>query len=241
LDLSTGLCYGDLLPRTDERDLADLALDDANAQGVSVNTVQVHDRQKSTSIWRNGGDRSDGNMTQPARFIGVVLTIVLAAGTARAQDPAKPPPTRDAILTAARAVIGQAGFATFVTLDSTGAPQARVVDPFSPEDDFVVWIGTNGVTRKVAQIQADPRVTLMYFDQASFSYVSLLGTARIVRDPAEKAKRWKDAWARMYKDKNRGDDYTLICVTPSRLEILSPAHGLMPDRVTGRPVMLNLR
>jgi general stress protein 26 len=180
-------------------------------------------------------------MTRHARFVGIVLTIVLAAGTVRAQDPAKPAPTRETILAAARAVIGQAGFATFVTLDNTGAPQARVVDPFPPEDNLAVWIGTNGATRKVAQIQADARVTLMYFDRASFSYVTIFGNARIVRDPAEKAKRWKEAWASMYKDKNRGDDYTLICVTPSRLEILSPAHGMMNDPVTLRPVMLDLR
>jgi general stress protein 26 len=180
-------------------------------------------------------------MTRHLRAMGVFLTIVLAAGSVRAQDPAKPAPTRDAILTAAKVVMDQAGFATFVTLDSAGAPQARVVDPFPPDDHFVVWIGTKGVTRKVAQIQSDSRVTLLYFDRASFSYVTLVGTARIVRDPAEKATRWKEAWASMYKDKNHGDDYTLICVTPSRLEILSPAHGLMPDLVTGRPVMLNLR
>jgi general stress protein 26 len=72
-------------------------------------------------------------------------------------------------------------------------------------------------------------------------YVTLLGRAVIVTDPAEKARRWKEAWASFYDDRNRGDDYTLIKVTPSRLEIVSLAHNIINDPVTWRPVIVDLR
>ena len=170
-----------------------------------------------------------------------ILVFVLVSSVGRAQSPQAPPPTRDAIIAAAREVMQQAGYATFITLDGGGAPQARLVDPFPPEDGLTVWVATKGLTRKVVQIEEDPRVTLLYFDPSTFSYVTLVGTAAIVRDPAEKAKRWKDAWTPLYKDKNRGDDYTLIRVTPSRLEISSQAQGMMNDPVTWRPVILILK
>jgi general stress protein 26 len=106
---------------------------------------------------------------------------------------------------------------------------------------MTVWIATTPVTRKVAEIRRDPRVTLSYFDSGSMSYVTLLGRAAIVTDAAEKAAHWKDEWAKLYKDKNRGDDYLLIRVKPSRVEIVSFAHGLAADPMSWRPVVLDLQ
>jgi PPOX class probable F420-dependent enzyme len=139
---------------------------------------------------------------------------------------------------AAQALIARTPFATLTTIGEDGAPQSRIVEPFPLEDTFTVWIATNGSTRKVRQIERDPRVTLLYFDQAGPGYVSLLGTAAIVRDPADKAKRWKDSWVGFYKDRNRGDDYTLVRVTPTRLEISSPSQKMNNDPVTWQPVTI---
>jgi hypothetical protein len=69
-------------------------------------------------------------------------------------------------------------------------------------------------------------------------YVTLLGRAAVVSDPAEKAKRWKEDWAAFYKDKNRGDDYVLIRVTPFRLEIVSYGQGLLDDPASWRPLSI---
>lgn len=150
-------------------------------------------------------------------------------------------PARSEIIAAARAVAGNARHATFITLDRSGHPQARVVDPFAPDDDLTIWVATNPLSRKAADVAADPRVTLLYFDPASESYLTVIGTARLVRDPVEKAKRWKQEWAGFYKNGNRGDDYLLIRVEPSRLEVVSAAFGLTNDPVTWRPVILDLR
>ncbi len=159
-----------------------------------------------------------------------------------AQQPAgkAAPPDRAKIVMAAKRVMEKAKYCTLVTLGEDGHPQARIVDPFAPDDGLSVWIGTNPVTRKIAQIKKDPRVTLVYFDPAGMSYVTLLGKAVIVDDPAEKAKHWKDAWTSLYKDKNRGPDFILIRVTALRLEIISFADGLANDPQTWRPVVLDL-
>jgi general stress protein 26 len=106
---------------------------------------------------------------------------------------------------------------------------------------MVVWMATTPSTRKVAQIRRDPRVTLSYFDPNSMGYVTLLGTAALVSNPAEKAKRWKEDWAKLYTDKNRGDDYLLIKVTPIRLEVSVESQGITNDPKTWRPVVIDFK
>ena len=66
-------------------------------------------------------------------------------------------------------------------------------------------------------------------------------TARVVRDPAETTKHWKEEWARFYQNRNRGDDYLLIRVDPMRLEVVAGALGLTNDPITWRPVILDFK
>jgi general stress protein 26 len=168
----------------------------------------------------------------------LVLSIAVSDLFGQGQPPA---PNRTAIVTAARDIIGKARYATLATVDRQGQPQARIVDPFAPDEDWSIWLATNPLTRKAAEIAANPLVTLLYFDASRASFVTFVGSASLVRDDAEKAKRWKDDWKPFYKNANRGDDFVLIKVVPERLEIVSPVLGLNNDPTNWRPVMLNLR
>ncbi len=150
--------------------------------------------------------------------------------------PAEPVAGRAAILRVAREVAEKARYATFITLGEDGQPQARIVDPLGPDEDFVVWVGTNPATRKFAEIARDPRVTISFFDPSGRAYVTLVGTARIVADPDVRAKHWKSAWASFYKSESRGADFALIAVVPRRLEVVSETHGLLNDPKNWRPV-----
>ena len=174
-----------------------------------------------------------------------MLLVLMIAGLvlpapATSQSVAAPAPGRAAIIAAAKTIIASARYATFITLDDTGRPQARIVDPFAPDEDFTIWVATNARSRKVAQIAADSRVTLTYFDAGGQNYVTALGTAALVRDPKEKARHWKAEWAAFYKDGPRGDDYLLIRVVPARLEVVATSLGMTSDPLTWRPVILDL-
>ncbi len=171
-------------------------------------------------------------------FIGLPL---FAAGPPAQERGDAPAPGRALAVSVAREVMEKAQYCTFVTIAQDGEPQARVMDPFPPEGDLTIWLATKATTRKVEQIEANPRVTLLYFDPKDLAYVEVLGRAELVRDPAEKAKHWKEAWKRFYMDENRGYDYLLIRVKPSRLEIVDTARGLSSDPNTWRPVVLDLR
>lgn len=159
--------------------------------------------------------------------------LVIGSGTLSAQQPAAAAPSHDQLITAAREVMEAARFCALVTVDEAGLPRARTIDPFPPGSDMVVWLATNPRSRKVEQIRANPHVLLYYFDPEGMGYVTLTGTARLVDDPQEKARRWKEEWAGFYPD--REHDELLIEVTPDRLEVLSAAHGVEGDPETWTP------
>jgi general stress protein 26 len=164
----------------------------------------------------------------------VAAALALVVAPLRAADEGKPDEHPD-VVAVARKVMERARYCGLVTLGPDGRAEARIVDAFSPEDDMTVWIATRPVTRKVEQIRKSPNVTLLYWDRATLAYVTLIGDATLVDDPAEKAKRWKPEWSEFYSDANRGDDYLLIRVRPIRLEVVSMADGVLNDPTTWRP------
>jgi general stress protein 26 len=135
----------------------------------------------------------------------------------------------------------QARYASLVTIAADGQPQARIMDPSDPDADFTVWIATNPASRKVGQLRRSSRATLLYFDRATESYVTLLGSATLVNDPAEKERRWQTKWAPHYPEGPRATSHMLIRFTPRSLEIVSAPHKLQGDPKTWRPVVLQLK
>jgi general stress protein 26 len=174
-------------------------------------------------------------------ILALSALIVCASSAGSAQASAAAAPDRAAVIKAAAAIMESARYCTLVTIGEDGHPQARIIDAFPPDAQMVVWMATTPATRKVAQIRRDPRVTLSYFETKTMNYVVLLGKAALVTDAAEKKKRWKEAWAPLYKDRNGGDDYLLIKVTPVRLEVSAEDQGIRHDPKTWRPTIVEFR
>ena len=158
------------------------------------------------------------------RLGGVTLGLLLLSSQHAMAQSAIP---RDTLLSAARTIMSAARYCALVTLDGTGTPQARTMDPFAPDEEFVVWMGTNRTSRKVQQLQADPRVTLFYASPAATGYVTIIGRAELVDDESEKAARWKPEWERFYQD--RASEYLLIRIIPERLEVVDYSRGISGD------------
>ena len=164
------------------------------------------------------------------------LALILVASSLKAegpQDEVKQEMPRDSLLAIARTIIDSARCRTLITVDENGKPQARAMSPFPPEENMVIWLGTNPRSRKAKQIENNPNVMVYYYDAKGLSYVSVAGQARLVNDPEKRTHYWKTAWTRYYPDPDR--DYILIEVTPERLEICSFKHELFWDS-TGKPV-----
>jgi len=145
---------------------------------------------------------------------------------------------RDSLLMYARTIIDSAKCRVLISVDETGKPQARTMSPFTPEDNWVIWLGTFPASRKVKQIQKNPNVIVYYYDTQGMSYVSVSGKAKIVNDPTLKAKYWVEGWKKFYPNKDK--DYILIEVTPERLEICSFKYGLF-WKSDGTPLSVEFR
>jgi general stress protein 26 len=133
----------------------------------------------------------------------------------------------DSLLIYARIIVDSSNSRVLVTVDETGKPRARTMSPFTPEEDWTIWLGTFPTSRKVKQIKSNPNVVVFYYDVESYSYVNVTGTARLVNDPDLKAKYWKEGWKRFYPDREK--DYVLIEVTPQRIEVCSFKYDLLWD------------
>lgn len=172
---------------------------------------------------------------------GIALVLGLsthAQSLAQATQPETP--SRAQVIATAKDIIAAARYCTLVTIGADGQPQARIVDPFLPDADLTIWIATNPLTRKVPEIHRDPRVTLLYFSPATSEYVTVLGTAAVDADPLHKAAHWKSEWSALYRDQNRGEDYMLLRVKPSRMEVVSVRRGVNNDPKTWRPVSVEV-
>ena len=174
-------------------------------------------------------------------FQACLLTAIMLPALVVAQSSAPAQPSRTQALAAARDVVQGAVYCTLVTIGENGHPQARIVEPTEPDDSFTIWIGTNPLTRKVNEIRRDPRVTLLYFHAATSSYVTVLGRATIVTDTDEKVRRWKKSWAPFYSNGPGGDEFLLLRVTPTRLEISSPSRKMNNDPNTWLPIVIDLQ
>lgn len=133
----------------------------------------------------------------------------------------------------ALSIIESSGTCTLISIDSTGQPKARVMDPFLPSDNFEIWFGTNSLSRKVSEILTNDKVTVHYYDKSAAAYVSIYGSGSIHTEEALKRKYWKKKWADFYPNYPQG--YSLIKVQPFKIELISEKHGITGDSINWQP------
>jgi general stress protein 26 len=160
----------------------------------------------------------------------ITLLIIVIPLKMLAQNVQSPSYDPDTLITAAREIMQSARYCALITLDKSGHPQVRTMDPFPPEDDMVVWLGTNLKSRKVKEIQNDPRTCLYYEAPDGSGYVVLKGHAFLFDDRKRKQKYWKEEWSEFYSD--RKANYTLIKIIPDIIEVVDYRHGIVSKSET---------
>jgi general stress protein 26 len=142
-------------------------------------------------------------------------------------------------LAAARELMTRARYCALITIGEDGQPQARTIDPSSPDARMAVLFVTNPATRKVKQMERDPRVTLYYFDEKSPGYVTVIGTARAIDDPSAKQQRWLEKWTPFYPTGANGA--VLYEVTPRTIEVVDVKRGVVGDPQTWAPPSVDIK
>lgn len=160
----------------------------------------------------------------------LLCCILFAESGMHAQDKSAKAPARDSVIAAAREIIALQKYCALVTIDSSGRPLARTMNPFPPDDDMVVWIATNSRSRKAREIRTNPRVCLYYANHGqAVGYVTITGRAVLVDDMTEKVKRKRDYWDQAFPDWKY---LLLIKVIPEKLEVINYKRGMLNDPLT---------
>lgn len=162
-------------------------------------------------------------------LLTLISIPVIQAGSLNAQEPQKPA-DRDSLIAAAREIMSRQTYCGLVTVDSTGQPHARTMNPFPPEQDMTVWMATTTESRKAREIARDPRVCLYYADHGTATgNVNIVGKATLVNDPEVIRMKWREYWAQAFPDRSK---LVLIKVVPDKIEVLNYNRGFHNDPKT---------
>ena len=150
-----------------------------------------------------------------------------------AQDKSQPAPDRAKIIAAARELMAAQTYCALITVDQTGRPHVRTMNPFPPEEDMTVYMATSSRSRKVQEIRNDSRVCVYYADHSKATgYVALSGRAVLIDDMKEIQKRKRAYWDQAFDPGLK--NLVLIKVVPERLDVLNYKQGVTADHVTWR-------
>ncbi|HSV85063.1 MAG TPA: pyridoxamine 5'-phosphate oxidase family protein [Levilinea sp.] len=137
-----------------------------------------------------------------------------------------------------RVLMKNAAYCFLITHSSQGEMHARLMQPFLPEEDLSVWFGASRNSRKVREIEANHLVTLTYFYQAEYAYLSVQGRASLSDDRALRKQYWREEWFKFWPGGPEQEDYSLIQVKPYHIEIMDLAQGIAPEPYGLRPLIL---
>ncbi len=132
-------------------------------------------------------------------------------------------------LEVARITIEAKDYCFFITLSESGHANARLMQPFKPDEDFIIWFGTSPRSRKVREIEVNDQVAVTYENAGDHAYVTLLGRAHVERGLDARHNYWREEWARFWPAGPEDEDYVLIKFTPSRIELMSIYRHVVPD------------
>ena len=121
-------------------------------------------------------------------------------------------------------IVDSIAFPLLVTHGDAGFPQSRPMTAVD-RDETGVWLATSRSSRKVRQIAADSRVTLLFVDSDRFNYAALHGNARLVEDRDREAAVWQDAWRDDWPDGPADPDYVLLRIDGVRGHYLRGSTG----------------
>jgi general stress protein 26 len=146
---------------------------------------------------------------------------------------------KDTMFVAAREIIKETTYCGLVTVDSTGQPQIRTMNPFPVNDELITWFATSRNSRKVKEIKNNPKVCVYYANHLSAKgYVNITGRAEVIDDKDLLTKMKRDYWNGI---PNWRDIFVLIKIVPNTLEVVNYKHGLNNDPNTSGAPRIVLR
>ena len=174
------------------------------------------------------------------KMAAAVITIILVLTIGLYSDSTLTGDTRaEFIKITAMEIIGTVKYCTLISSGLDGFPNARTMDPFPPDKNWVIWMGTNSQSRKVKEILKNNKISVFYESPDGDGYVTLKGSGFINNEQENKVKYFKDGWKEFYPGSRK--NFTLIKFIPELLEIVSYKKGLLGEKTTWAAPSIKLK
>jgi general stress protein 26 len=116
-----------------------------------------------------------------------------------------------------REILEEAGTVMLMTRNrGTNDMHVRPMAVARVDEDGTTYLITSLKTTKVAEIQADPRVDVVFQGKTRFATVS--GTARMHSDRALVKQLWSEAWKIWFPEGKEDPDIVILVIDPERGE-----------------------
>ncbi|SDQ15367.1 pyridoxamine 5'-phosphate oxidase family protein [Quadrisphaera sp. DSM 44207] len=122
-------------------------------------------------------------------------------------------------------------FAMMTTIGADGEPHCRPMATTDVGPDGVLWFFTSTDSQKARDVAANPNVGLGYADPGDNLWVSVTGTAELVRDRAKVQELWSAPLKAFFPDGPEDPEVALLRVTPTKGEVWDG-----PSSAVGRAV-----
>ncbi len=113
-------------------------------------------------------------------------------------------------------IVEESEIALLITLGE-GFPRVRPMTLIAYEEEGGVWFATSRSSRKIEEIQKNPKVTVCFLDLEGSAYAQLFGQAEVVEDRAVKEEFWDEDWEE-YWEGPEDPDYVLLHVRLQKAE-----------------------
>ena len=121
-------------------------------------------------------------------------------------------------------IVDSLPYPLLVTLGEDGFPRSRPMH-LVDRDANRLWFATSRASRKIAQIEANPHVTVLFVDSRRFNYASIHGHAHLVVDPERERTLWQNEWHDDWPDGPSDPDYVLLRIDGVRGHYLRGTTG----------------
>lgn len=144
----------------------------------------------------------------------------------------QPSVSRDTLIIATHEIISETTYCGLVTVDSSGQPQIRTMNPFPVKDDLIIWFATSRTSRKVREIKDNPKVCVYFANHLTAKgYVNITGSASVIDNKELLMQMKREYWNGIpgWQEK-----FVLIKIIPVTIEVVNYKHGVNSDPETFR-------
>ncbi len=115
-------------------------------------------------------------------------------------------------------LIDRSQIAMVGTIGADGFPEIRAMINMEHQGLREFWFTTNTSSRKIPQLQANPKGCVYFVDSTEFRGLTLVGTFEILQDEESKQRLWREGFEQYYPQGVTDPDYSVLHFTVSQVE-----------------------